>query len=135
MSEETVGDISTKSIEDFQISFADLELNLNLQFVSQIQDLLQSLKVLHNDKDILENSQIMENNVIIMELLSGNVTNDKEKDFNSALKREKDLGLLQSKDVIQRQFTAVHLRRKHHLKGGDISDSNSHVNILTMSKF
>ena len=36
MSEETVGDISTKSIEDIQIRVADLEMNLSLQFVSQI---------------------------------------------------------------------------------------------------
>ena len=43
MSEETVGEISTKSIEDFYIKYADLEVNIDLKFVSEVQDLLQSL--------------------------------------------------------------------------------------------
>ena len=74
-SEETVGDaISTKSIEEIHISVADLEMNLNLQFVSQIQDLLLSMSVLNKDQEKLKNSQLVQNNAVIMEILAGNVT-------------------------------------------------------------
>ena len=131
MSEETVGDISTKSIEDININVADLELSVSLGFVSQIQDLLQSLQALAKDQEILADSQIMENNQILKELLTNEVTEE----------RVKQLGLDQQGegDAIQARFKALRgiALRKQKTRAGILSEGNGSAvnNALAMSRF
>ena len=65
--------------------------------------------------------------------MTGNVTQDKEKDFENAARREKELGLNQQKDVLKRQFTAMQgYRRQSGLKKGELVASGvSNLNAST----
>ena len=61
MSEETDGSINTKTIEAVEVEILDTELNLNVTFLGQIQELLDSLTKLNASTGFLGNSAIVLN--------------------------------------------------------------------------
>ena len=61
MSEETDGSINTKTIEAVEVEILDTELNLNVTFLGQIQDLLDSVTKLNANTGFLSNSAIVLN--------------------------------------------------------------------------
>ena len=76
MSDESDGTISTKSIEDVHVEVLETELNLNVTFLGQLQDLLDSaITRLSSSTAILSSSIIMANmdlmNKILMDEKTG----------------------------------------------------------------
>ena len=69
MSEESDGTISTKSIEDVHVEVLETELNLNVTFLGQLQDLLDSATRLSSSTAFLSSSIIMTNMDIMNKLL------------------------------------------------------------------
>ena len=70
MSEESDGTINTKTIEDIEVEVLETELNLNVTFLGQLQDLIDTIGGLSARSEFLGSSAISLNMGLISQLSS-----------------------------------------------------------------